>query len=61
VIALEGLPFGLFVSTEDGPPDHSQLYAYSADSLDRALRGEGHLLVWEADSGARLHERRHQG
>ena len=33
VIALEGLPFGLFVSTEDGPPDHSQLYAYGAESL----------------------------
>jgi Alkaline phosphatase PhoX len=52
VIALDGLPFGLFVSTEDGPPDHSQLYAYSADSLDGALRGEGQLLVWKADGGA---------
>ncbi len=48
VIALEGLPFGLFVSPEDGPPDHTQLYAYSADSLGDALDGEGQLLVWKA-------------
>jgi Alkaline phosphatase PhoX len=52
VIALKGLPFGLLVSTEDGPPDHSQLYAYSADSLDDALVGEGQLLVWKADGEA---------
>src|SRR5262249_3126793 len=52
VIALTGLPFGLVVSTEDGPPGHSQLYAYSARSLDDALRGEGQLLVWKADGGA---------
>jgi hypothetical protein len=51
VIALEDLPFGLFVSTEDGPPEHSQLYAYSADSLGDALDGEGQLLVWKADDG----------
>jgi hypothetical protein len=51
VVALEGLPFGLFVSTEDGPPDRSQLYAYSADSLGDALDGEGQLLVWKADGG----------
>jgi hypothetical protein len=52
VIALEGLPFGLFVNTEDGPPDHSQLYAYGADSLSDALDGKGQLLVWKADGGA---------
>jgi hypothetical protein len=51
VIALEGLPFGLFVNTEDGPPDHSQLYAYGADSLGDALDGAGQLLVWKADGG----------
>jgi hypothetical protein len=52
VIALKGLPFGLIVSTEDGPPDHSQLYAYRADSLKSALGGKGQLLVWRANGGA---------
>src|SRR5262245_14450389 len=52
VIALAGLPFGLVVSTEDGPTGHSQLYAYSADSLGDALRGQGQLLVWKADGGS---------
>jgi hypothetical protein len=48
-VALPGLPFGLFINSEDGPADHSQLYAYSAPTLKDAVEGRGRLLVWKAD------------
>jgi hypothetical protein len=49
VVPIHGLPFGLFVSAEDGAADHSQLYAYSAPTLAEAIAGHGQLLVWVPD------------
>ena len=51
-VAMSRLKFGFFLNTEDGPPGHSQLYAYSAGSVSDAVAGEGQLLVWKADGGA---------
>ena len=51
-VALARLPFGFFLNTEDAVAEHSQLYAYSAESLEDGVKGEGQLLVWKADGAA---------
>ena len=44
-----GLEKFLILGFEDGPAGLSQLYAYSADTLEDAVAGNGQLWVWTAD------------
>ncbi|MFL5827543.1 MAG: alkaline phosphatase PhoX [Thermoleophilaceae bacterium] len=52
VAPITGLPYGAFVSTEDGSADKSQLYAYFAPTYKDAIEGNGQLFVWKADGSA---------
>ena len=50
VVPVKGLRTAMVVSTEDGDPGASQLYAYTAASFAKAIKGQGQLWVWAADT-----------
>jgi hypothetical protein len=45
-VPLQGMSRFAFYLSEDGHPGRSQMYAYTADSLKAALRGDGELRVF---------------
>jgi hypothetical protein len=49
VVPVKHLNTAMIVSTEDGDANKSQLYAYTADSFAKAIKGEGQLRVWAPD------------
>jgi len=45
---MQGLSGAMIVSAEDGPAGVNQVYAYTAETFAKAIRGEGQLWVWRA-------------
>lgn len=49
LVPVKNLSSAFILSTEDGPSGLSQLYAYTAETFQGAIKGGGQLWVWRPD------------